>query len=399
MNKTLNIYVQDKKNSINYTKKSIEYLKINNYSKNLFLKSTITLSTPCFYTLSDIREFKKETKFKNIKNKYKNNVNEKYININFKTLSNSSIINNIYNNDKFNNENGNSNSKVIIQIQPFQKRANINENYMKKEVQEEKEEKGKDRKMKLHSRSYTLSSLNNDEDESGLLILWIVLGIIGFMFGFIFLSYIINYVLYHRQRNYPDHPNRENSFTSNITPMSLDIMNFGHNQQNLSKEDLDKCPVFRFKIKRHQYKNSNSKKINSPYIYNKNLMKPKNTNNSSNNQSEMCSITDRVVLNPINKETLRDNDRINYDNTSINRNNNSSIRYIFDEPPTDDNKKDYATSVRSASITSSYSEIYNHLSFNPDTSSSAEICAICIEHYQLNDELRKLPCGHEFHKE
>ncbi len=86
------------------------------------------------------------------------------------------------------------------------------------------------------------------------------------------------------------------------------------------------------------------------------------------------------------------------------KNNESSIRFVFDEADITDStntkdNKDYVPSVRSASITSSYSEIYNQLSFNPETSSSAEICAICIDHYQLNDELRKLPCVHEFHKD
>jgi len=85
------------------------------------------------------------------------------------------------------------------------------------------------------------------------------------------------------------------------------------------------------------------------------------------------------------------------------KNNESSIRFVFDEADITDNpnrdNQDYVPSVRSASITSSYSEFYNQLSFNPETSSSAEICAICIDHYQLNDELRKLPCGHEFHKD
>ena len=85
-------------------------------------------------------------------------------------------------------------------------------------------------------------------------------------------------------------------------------------------------------------------------------------------------------------------DSSDYDGT--NKYNESSIRFVFD-----DDKKEYATSVKSASFTSSYSEFYNHLSFNPETSTSAEICAICIDQYQQNDELRKLPCGHEFHRE
>jgi len=59
MKDTLHFYVQDKENSKAYINNKLEILKIFCQTKNfLFLKSTIKLSTPCFYTFSDIKEFK-----------------------------------------------------------------------------------------------------------------------------------------------------------------------------------------------------------------------------------------------------------------------------------------------------------------------------------------------------
>ncbi|OUM61547.1 hypothetical protein PIROE2DRAFT_62429 [Piromyces sp. E2] len=288
-----------------------------------------------------------------------------------------------------------------------QKRNESKEEEKEKE-KEEKEEK-EESHIKLYSRPNTLTSYEAaEEEDSGLLVLWIVLGVIGFMFAFVIISYVVNYIIYSRRNNIMETTERDSTFaTTTINPMPLGIINFGHsNQQNLSKEDLDKCPVFRFKNKRHQYKNSNGKKFNLPFSSNhpNNKDFPKNkfvrdngSVDSFTNKNEMVEKDHCKECNTINSKYPHDNNNDNNNNNNINNNNKhteSSIRFIFDE-----DKKEYASSIKSASITSSYSEAYNHLSFNPETSTSAEICAICIDQYQLNDELRKLPCGHEFHKD
>ncbi|ORX82863.1 hypothetical protein BCR32DRAFT_278507 [Anaeromyces robustus] len=339
--KNLNINIQDDIKPSTYNKKAIEFLKVHNIYKYLYLKSSIELSTPCFYTLSEIRTFK----FPNDNDNKKNN----------------------------NNNDNNSNNNILLK--QCQKRSKENNDF----------------DSTVYHESYTYNTLSEENEDSGLVVLWIVLGVIGIMLGFIILSYVINYFLYNNHGNLMGVANRDNnSFNNNINPVPLAFMNFGHNQQQqtLSTEDLNKCPTFRFKNKKHQYKNSNGKKINLPYLYNKDGLKSiKNKGNDNN-----LEMTERNI----NEENINNNDNINYDNNI--KNNDSSIRYIFDEKSMTD-KKDYNSSIKSASITSSYSEIYNHLSFNPDASSSAEICAICIDQYQLNDELRKLPCGHEFHKD
>jgi len=137
------------------------------------------------------------------------------------------------------------------------------------------------------------------------------------------------------------------------------------------------------------------RKINLPYLYNKHILKPKTLRENSINPYEMCNLTDRTS--PMDNEKIKkdeeegkgrkeENDSKSYkENADSNntKNNNSSIRYIFDDSFIPDDQREYPSSIKSASITSSYSDIFNHLSFNPDTSSSAEICAICIDKYQL----------------
>ncbi|ORX52163.1 hypothetical protein BCR36DRAFT_582658 [Piromyces finnis] len=85
-------------------------------------------------------------------------------------------------------------------------------------------------------------------------------------------------------------------------------------------------------------------------------------------------------------------DHINNENDDISEHNENHSQFIYGED------KKGLTFIKS-SFSSSHSDVNSHFSFNPETSSSAEICAICIDQYELNDELRKLPCGHEFHKE
>lgn len=147
---------------------------------------------------------------------------------------------------------------TILFHQVNQNQIPLNENPILLKQQKRKERQEDEHK--LYSRATTLTSYDEEEEESGLLVLWIVLGVVGLMFGFIIISYVINYILYNRRNRLIETTEREHTFTTTMNPMPLGIINFGHNnQQNLSKEDLDKCPVFRFKNKKHQYKNSNGK--------------------------------------------------------------------------------------------------------------------------------------------
>jgi len=138
--------------------------------------------------------------------------------------------------------------------------------YQNQKREDQKDNNFKGKKM-YYKRATTLTSYDDNEDNSGLLVLWIVLGVIGIMFGFMLLSYLVNYILYNNQTNFLGTSDQNSiqfgtTTTTTTTMNPMGIMNFGHNhnQQILSKEDLDKCPVFKFKNnKKYQYKNSNSK--------------------------------------------------------------------------------------------------------------------------------------------
>ncbi|KAG4103699.1 hypothetical protein H8356DRAFT_1271115 [Neocallimastix lanati (nom. inval.)] len=190
--------------------------------------------------------------FKKIKSQFKNNIIESYISVNFNnSTSNLSLTDNIHDNNNSSYANEKSNNSNLLQVQSYDKEIST-------KVKGEGEEMRK--KIKLYSRSYTLDDEVKEEEDSGLLVLWIVLGIIGFMSGFIILTYIVNYILYNHRDHLMGNHNPDENYDGTVNPMSLDFMSFGHSPQNLSKKELDQCPIFYFKAtnKKHQYKNSNS---------------------------------------------------------------------------------------------------------------------------------------------